>query len=131
MALVGARGDSFSVATGADRLNRSPYIVQQQAWQERETAKMIETETMETRRKRLRFRSWHRGTREMDLLVGNFADVNLASFDDAQLDRFEALLLESDPDLYNWMIGRADPPEELDHDVMKLLRDFKYPSLKD
>jgi antitoxin CptB len=131
MALVGARGDSFSVATGADRLNRSPYIVQQQAWQERETAKMIETETTETRRKRLRFRSWHRGTREMDLLVGNFADANLASFDDAQLDRFEALLLESDPDLYNWMIGRADPPEELDHDVMKLLRDFKYPSLKD
>ncbi len=92
---------------------------------------MIETETTETRRKRLRFRSWHRGTREMDLLVGNFADANLASFDDAQLDRFEALLLESDPDLYNWMIGRADPPEELDHDVMKLLRDFKYPSLKD
>ena len=131
MALVGARGDSFSVATGADRLNRSPYIVQQQAWQERETAKMIETETTETRRKRLRFRSWHRGTREMDLLVGNFADANLASFDDAQLDRFEALLLESDPDVYNWMIGRADPPEELDHDVMKLLRDFKYPSLKD
>ena len=131
MALVGARGDSFSVATGADRLNRSTYIVQQQAWQERETAKMIETETTETRRKRLRFRSWHRGTREMDLLVGNFADANLASFDDAQLDRFEALLLESDPDLYNWMIGRADPPEELDHDVMKLLRDFKYPSLKD
>ena len=131
MALVGARGDSFSVATGADRLNRSTYIVQQQAWQERETAKMIEMETTETRRKRLRFRSWHRGTREMDLLVGNFADANLASFDDAQLDRFEALLLESDPDLYNWMIGRADPPEELDHDVMKLLRDFKYPSLKD
>jgi antitoxin CptB len=119
------------VATGADRLNRSPYIVQQQAWQERETAEMIEMETTETRRKRLRFRSWHRGTREMDLLVGNFADANLPSFDDAQLDRFEALLLESDPDLYNWMIGRADPPEELDHDVIKLLRDFKYLSLKD
>lgn len=83
-------------------------------------------EPLEVRRKRLRFRSWHRGTREMDLLVGSFADRHLQGFDTAQLDRYEALLLEPDPDLYNWMIGAAEPPPELDHDVMKLIRDFKY-----
>lgn len=78
------------------------------------------------RRKRLRFRSWHRGTREMDLLVGGFADAHLAGFDSAQLDRFEGLLLEPDPDLYNWMTGAALPPAELDHDVMKMIRAFKF-----
>ena len=83
-------------------------------------------ETLEVRRKRLRFRSWHRGTKEMDLLVGSFADRHLADFDRAQLDRYEALLLEADPDLYNWMTGAVAPPPELDHDVMKLLRDFRY-----
>jgi len=91
---------------------------------------MMSSESSETRRKRLRFRSWHRGTREMDLLVGSFADAHLAAFDDRQLDRFEGLLLESDPDLYNWMIGRAELPPDLDHDVMRMLRDFDYTAVK-
>lgn len=85
-----------------------------------------QADELEIRRKRLRFRSWHRGTREMDLLVGQFADRHLAGFDSAQLDRYEGLLLEADPDLYNWMIGALEPPPELDHDVMKLIRNFKY-----
>lgn len=83
-------------------------------------------ESVETRRKRLRFRAWHRGTREMDLLVGSFADRHLEAFAPEQLERFEALLLESDPDLYNWMTGRADPPCDLDHDVMRMMRAFDY-----
>lgn len=94
--------------------------------QGRETMVARPDEPLEVRRKRLRFRSWHRGTREMDLLVGQFADRHLGGFEPAQLDRYEALLLEADPDLYNWMTGAAEPPQELDHDVMKLLRDFKY-----
>ena len=44
----------------------------------------------EIRRKRLSFRSWHRGTRESDLILGRFADAHLATFDDGQLDRYEA-----------------------------------------
>ncbi len=83
-------------------------------------------EPLETRRKRLRFRAWHRGTREMDLLVGSFADAHLAGFDQAQLDRFEGVLLEADPDVYAWMTGRAEPPAELDHDVMRMMRAFEY-----
>lgn len=83
-------------------------------------------ESLEKRRKRLRFRAWHRGTREMDLLVGSFADAHLDSFESQQLDLFEGLLLESDPDLYAWMIGRSDPPSNLDHDVMRLMRAFEY-----
>jgi antitoxin CptB len=76
------------------------------------------------RRKRLLFRSWHRGTRETDLILGRFADAHLAGFDDAQLDRYEALLECNDADLFDWVSGRAPPPVVLDHDVMRFLLAF-------
>jgi antitoxin CptB len=76
------------------------------------------------RRKRLLFRSWNRGTQESDLILGSFAETFLTSFDSTQLDRFEALLDCSDSDLFDWMFGGAPPPEH-DHDVMRLLRDFR------
>ena len=79
-------------------------------------------ETVEIRRKRLRFRAWHRGTREMDLLFGGFADSHLAGLGEAQLDQFERLLENSDPDLYAWLTGRGPIPPEYDNDVMALLK---------
>lgn len=81
---------------------------------------------VEDRRKRLRFRSWHRGMREMDLLIGSFADAHVGGFDTPMLDRYEALLELSDPDLYNWMSGREPVPVEHDNDIMKLLIAFRY-----
>ena len=69
--------------------------------------------TGDDRLKRLRLRSWRRGTREMDLLLGPFADARLAGFSEAQLADYEALLQESDPDLYAWATGRAAPPGRL------------------
>jgi antitoxin CptB len=92
----------------------------------RDIASIRPAEDIAVRRKRLRFRSWHRGTREMDLLLGGFADRHLADMDCEQLDRYEQLLLESDPDLYAWMTGKIAPPESLDHDVMALLKNFKF-----
>jgi antitoxin CptB len=77
------------------------------------------------RRKRLLFRSWHRGTRESDLILGSFADAHLADFDDGQLDRYEKLLDCNDADLFDWVSGRAPPPPEQDHDVMRLLLAFR------
>src|SRR3546814_6656786 len=86
---------------------------------------MSQTETIENRRKRLRFRSWHRGTKEMDLLIGSFADVHLSAFDSSQLDRFEALLDVPEPVVYDWILGRSRPPADYDHDVMRLLLAFE------
>lgn len=83
-------------------------------------------EALEVRRKRLRFRAWHRGTREMDLLIGSFADETLDGFDHGMLDRFEGLLELSDPDLYNWMSGREPVPADVDTDVMRKLVEFRY-----
>src|SRR6266852_1658079 len=78
------------------------------------------------RRKRLRFRSWHRGTREADLLLGSFADANLAQFDEARLDRYETLLDVPDADLFDWITGRAAPPPQYDTAVIRLLLAFGY-----
>jgi antitoxin CptB len=87
---------------------------------------MSQTETVENRRKRLRFRSWHRGTKEMDLLMGSFADAYLSGFGRDQLDRFEALLDVPEPVVYDWLLGRSRPPADFDHDVMRLLLAFEY-----
>ena len=73
-------------------------------------------ETPEHRLKRLKMRSWRRGIKEMDLILGRFADERLAELDAETLDRYEALLDENDQDLYRWVSGgEAYPPE---HDGM-------------
>jgi antitoxin CptB len=80
----------------------------------------------DTRRKRLLFRSWHRGTKETDLLLGSFAEQHLAGFTTEQLDRYEALLENDDGDLYDWITGRASVPVERDDEMVARLRAFKF-----
>jgi len=80
----------------------------------------------DVRRKRLLFRSWHRGSREADLLLGSFAERHLSALNDDQLGRFEALLEASDAHLYDWITGRELPPPEYDTDVLRLILNFQY-----
>ncbi len=82
------------------------------------------SETLEIRRKRLKYRSQHRGTKELDLLLGRFAAERLDALDPDQIDRFEALLEAPSPLVYAWVIGQDDPPPELDNDIFQMLRDF-------
>jgi len=84
------------------------------------------SEPLEVRRKRLRFRSWHRGTREVDLLLGPFADSHLGTLTPRQLDCYEALLGENDATLYDWLTGRVAPPADDDSDVLRLIMDMKF-----
>ena len=73
------------------------------------------------RLKRIRFRSWHRGIKEMDILVGGFADRYLAELTDAELDAFETVLTVPDQELYG-MLVRDDPPwPDLDEGMMARL----------
>lgn len=83
-------------------------------------------EPVDVRRRRLKFRSWHRGTREMDLLMGSFADAHLDRFDHADLDVYEAMLEISDPDLYNWFSGREPVPAAEDTPVMRLFLAHRF-----
>jgi antitoxin CptB len=76
-------------------------------------------------RKRLLFQSTRRGTKESDMILGGFAGTHVAGMDGGQLDRYEALLAENDPDLLGWVMGTRTPPAEHDHDVLKLLIDYK------
>lgn len=69
------------------------------------------SETEVSRLKRLAMRSWRRGTKEMDLILGPYADARLAAMTPEVLDRYEALLAENDQDIYPWMTGATAAPE--------------------
>lgn len=84
------------------------------------------SDNLTKRRKQLKFRSWHRGTKEADLLLGNFADQHLDDMDAPQLDRYEVILDQPDPVLYQWFTGESQPPEQLRSDVTELLLNFRY-----
>lgn len=82
------------------------------------------SEDVVTKRKRLIFRSWHRGTQEIDLLLGRFADTHLPSFDDKQLDAYARFLNNSDPDIYNWITEQEPLPPSEENAVTRLLMDY-------
>ncbi len=68
------------------------------------------TETAEARLKRLSMRSWRRGTKEMDLILGPFADRHLADLSKPDLGLYDRLLQENDQDLMAWILGQTTPP---------------------
>jgi antitoxin CptB len=69
-----------------------------------------EGEIDEVRLKRLRIRSWRRGIKEMDLILGAYCDEELARLPEAEVAVYEDLLSENDHDLYGWITGRGEPP---------------------
>jgi antitoxin CptB len=80
---------------------------------------------IEAWRRKLVFRSWHRGTREMDLLLGAFAEKHLPGFSSQELALYEELLKENDPDLYEWLTGKSPPPVHCQNKVMEKLQKFR------
>lgn len=84
------------------------------------------TDSDDIRRKRLLFRSWHRGTKEADLLLGSFAEQHVAGLDGAELDAYERLIGENDADLWDWLIGQRNAPEEHDPALIARIRNFRY-----
>ncbi len=71
------------------------------------------SEGLEPRRAKLLFRSWHRGMREMDLILGRFADAEIATLTGTELDQYESLLDISDTDLLPWITGQRPVPDDL------------------
>ena len=80
----------------------------------------------DVRIRRLKFRSWHRGIREMDLILGHFADNALESLSDSELDRYEGLIEVEDTALYNWITGREEVPAEHDTPLLARIRTFNH-----
>jgi antitoxin CptB len=79
------------------------------------------------RRKKLRFRSWHRGTRELDLIFGSFADAAIESLDAAELDDYERLLDLQDSDLMDWVMGAKPLPVDFDRPLYRRILAFRRP----
>ena len=79
------------------------------------------SETREHRLKRLTMRSWRRGMREVDLVLGPFAEANLHDMSDEDLERYEHLLSQNDQDIYAWITGAAQAPAELSTQVSKIV----------
>ena len=80
----------------------------------------------DTRLKRLRFRAWHRGTREADYMIGGFFDAHGADWSDAEMDRYEAFLEEQDVDIMAWAIGTAAVPARWQGPMMDALKRLDY-----
>ncbi len=68
---------------------------------------------LDIRRRRILFRCWHRGTKEMDLVFGRFVDSEIDHLSDAELDQMEVLMEFPDRDLFSWISGEVAPPAEV------------------
>lgn len=79
---------------------------------------------LDPRRRKIMFRAWHRGMREMDLIMGRFADAEIGMLSEAELDEFERLIEVLDRDLLSWVTGEAAVPENYDTELFRRLRGF-------
>ena len=77
------------------------------------------------RRRKILFRAWHRGMREMDLIMGRFADCAVPTLTDIEVSEFEHLIELPDRDLLAWITGEADVPAAHDSPLFRRLRDFQ------
>lgn len=70
------------------------------------------------RRRRLRYRAWHRGTRELDLLLGPYTDAEIDRMGPVELDRLERLLGHEETDLQAWLLSSSEPPPGVDRELL-------------
>lgn len=82
-------------------------------------------EGLDARRRKLLFRSWHRGMREMDLILGSFADAEIGDLTDTEIDQYEALLEISDTELLPWITGKAAAPAGADPVILNKIMTFR------
>jgi antitoxin CptB len=78
---------------------------------------------LDERRRRILFRAWHRGTRELDLLIGRFADARLDALSEGEVDQLEHMMDAQDVDIYGWITGSRAVPPDYDTALLQSLRD--------
>ncbi|MEO3385828.1 succinate dehydrogenase assembly factor 2 [Mesorhizobium sp. CAU 1741] len=80
---------------------------------------------LDIRRRKVLFRSWHRGMREVDLILGAFADAEIGRLSDAELEIYEALMAEPDADILKWVTGEAAVPAHHDTDIFARILSYR------
>ena len=83
------------------------------------------SEGLDIRRRKILFRAWHRGLREMDLILGGFADRSIEELGDAELTEFENLMNLPDGELLTWLTGETAVPAAHDGPLFRRLRAFQ------
>lgn len=83
------------------------------------------SEGLDARRRKLLFRSWHRGMREMDLILGSFADAEISALTEAEIEQYEMLLDISDTELLPWITGERAIPETSRTDILLKVLSFR------
>lgn len=89
-------------------------------------ATMISSDGLDARRKKALYRSWHRGTKEMDFVMGHFADAHIADLGEADLTDYEALLDVSDRELFAWIVGTEEVDPIHDRPVWRAMHAFTH-----
>ena len=79
---------------------------------------------LDERRRRILYRAWHRGTREMDYVLGTFSNREIENLTEEQLEMFEVLMQAPDPDMYKWLSGSKSVPQEWDSLLVNKIRSF-------
>lgn len=91
-------------------------------------SKLIATKigaSLDARRRKLLYRSWHRGMKEMDLIFGQYADQHIVAMTDAELDEYEVLLEVLDRDLFKWVTGEDQIPQNYDTELFRAIVAFR------
>lgn len=84
----------------------------------------ITSDGLDPRRKKLLFRAWHRGIKEMDIVLGTFADAHLALLSDEELDILEHLMAAPDRDLFKWISRETPTPQNFQSHVLTKIQEF-------
>jgi antitoxin CptB len=90
----------------------------------------LSSSALDERRRRILFRAWRRGLREMDLVMGQFADMNLVAMTEAEVDEFESLLDVPDPQILAWITGGEAIPPDFDTPLFARLAEAPRAALK-
>ena len=86
--------------------------------------------SLQVRRRRAKWRAWHRGMQELDIVLGRYADAQVDAMDEPALEKFEDVLMQEDTDLFAWLVRGSELPPEQDSALMRQLLEFSAAGLQ-
>ncbi|MCZ2204293.1 FAD assembly factor SdhE [Bartonella sp. A05] len=87
--------------------------------------KLVDERQLDTRRRRLVFRAWHRGIREMDLIFGQYVEAHIVGMSDETVSELEYIMSFEDRDLLTWFSGEITPPPEVDSQLFRDIVNYR------
>ena len=82
-------------------------------------------DSLDTRRRRLRYRASHRGTKELDLILGGYVDAHVEGLDEKAIKRLETLLEHEETELQHWLMGENPAPDGVDSELLEEIKTFQ------